>query len=474
MVGLWGLIFFLLRCAQGAEVCYNILGCFTDEAPWGGTAERPLGLLPMSPETINTHFFLFTKENPDNVQVISALDHSSLSTSSFNPNRKTYFIIHGFLRSAEDHWLMDMCKTLLKIEDVNCFCVDWRGGSRTLYTQAANNIRVVGSQLAYFINFLYSQYNYSPSKIHIIGHSLGSHTAGEVGKRVPGIGRLTGLDPAGPLFQNTPPEVRLDPTDADFVDVIHTDASPLIPKLGLGMSQLVGHLDFFPNGGETMPGCERNVINQLLSINQLWEETDEFLACSHLRSYKYYTDSILTPDAFVAFPSETYEAFKKGSGFPCPSTGCPLMGHYADLYGRGTLSGQSLYLNTGDVQPYARWRYMLTVKTIGTLSFMGDIKVALHGLKGNTKGHEIASGLINPGDTYTAFIDVEADVGPLTTLSFTWNKSLINLVPSTLGAGTISVQYGKDGQTYQFCGTDQVMANVLQNLTPCDSQLSAK
>ncbi|OCT71288.1 pancreatic lipase-related protein 2 [Xenopus laevis] len=469
MVERWGLIFFLLRCAQGGNICYDRLGCFTDEAPWGGTAERPLGRLPMSPETINTQFLLFTKENPDNFQVISALDHSSVSTSNFNSSRKTHFIIHGFLSSAEDSWLMDMCKTILKVEDVNCFCVDWKGGSRTLYTQAANNIRVVGAEVAHFIGFLSSNYNYSPSEIHIIGHSLGSHTAGEAGKRVPGLGRITGLDPAGPLFQDTPPEVRLDPTDADFVDVIHTDTSPLIPNVGLGMSQSVGHLDFFPNGGETMPGCERNIANQRLGINELWEGADVLVACNHLRSFKYYTESILTPDAFVAFFSDTYEEFKKGAGFPCPSSGCPLMGHYADMNGQGTLSGQSLYLNTGDVQPYARWRYRVTVKTSGTLNFMGYINVALHGLKGNTKRHEIASGYIKSGETYTAFIDVEADVGPFTTLSFTWNKSLVSLIPFTFSANTISVQYGKDGQTYQFCGTETVKDKVLQNLTPCDS-----
>ena len=32
-----------------------------------------------------------------------------------------------------------------------------------------------------------------------------------------------GLDPAGPFFKTTHTLVRLDPTDAKFVDVIHTD-----------------------------------------------------------------------------------------------------------------------------------------------------------------------------------------------------------------------------------------------------------
>ena len=40
----------------------------------------------------------------------------------------------------------------------------------------------------------------------------------------------------------------LDETDAYFVDVIHTDANPLM-SFGLGLWQKCGHLDFYPNGG---------------------------------------------------------------------------------------------------------------------------------------------------------------------------------------------------------------------------------
>lgn len=43
---------------------------------------------------------------------------------------------------------------LLSVEDVNCICVDWKKGSRCQYTQASNNIRVVGAEIAYFINVL--------------------------------------------------------------------------------------------------------------------------------------------------------------------------------------------------------------------------------------------------------------------------------------------------------------------------------
>lgn len=55
-------------------------------------------------------------------------------------------------------------------------------------------------------------------------------------------GVFLGLDPAGPYFEGTPPEVRLDPTDANFVDVIHSNAAhfPAIGKCSCASKYLQG------------------------------------------------------------------------------------------------------------------------------------------------------------------------------------------------------------------------------------------
>lgn len=61
--------------------------------------------------------------------------------------------------------------------------------------------------------------------VHLIGHSLGAHIAGYAGAELQGqVGRISGLDPAKPDFEYMPSHVRLDPTDAMLVDVIHTDS----------------------------------------------------------------------------------------------------------------------------------------------------------------------------------------------------------------------------------------------------------
>lgn len=47
--------------------------------------------------------------------------------------------------------------------------------------------------------------------------------------------------------------------------------------------------------------------------------------------------------------------FPQGTGFPCSSSGCPLMGHYADSYSGVTSSSQKFYFNTGDqINSFAR------------------------------------------------------------------------------------------------------------------------
>ncbi len=86
--------------------------------------------------------------------------------------------------------------------------------------------------------------------------------------------RISGLDPANQFFENMDPVVRLDKTDAKYVDAIHTSCGSLLTG-SFGIIQPVGyalklffkrnsnsylkclfrHIDFYVNGGSFQPGC---------------------------------------------------------------------------------------------------------------------------------------------------------------------------------------------------------------------------
>lgn len=165
--------------------------------------------------------------------------------------------------------------------------------------QATANTRLVGLEIAYLIKKLQEDHGLRPEDVHLIGHSLGAHTAAYAAERIPGIGRITGLDPAEPYFQGMGSAIRLDPSDATFVDVIHTDGRSffLLEIPGYGMSQSCGHIDFYPNNGKEQPGCtlsqEGGSLIPLTLIKDGIEEASRvLLACNHVRAIKLFIDSI--------------------------------------------------------------------------------------------------------------------------------------------------------------------------------------
>ena len=119
----------------------------------------------------------------------------------------------------------------------------------------------------------------------------------------------TGLDPAGPLFEGYSPKVRLDKTDADYVDVIHSNGDSLIIG-GLGAWEPIGkllhqylllstrlssgHVDFYPNGGKAQRGCQNLLIGGLYDFIYSYSTKNESYRylCNHRRAYKLFTDSI--------------------------------------------------------------------------------------------------------------------------------------------------------------------------------------
>lgn len=319
------------------EVCYGELGCFIDTYPFGGTWQRPIAILPDRPERIATKFTLYNKRVPLG-EVISI--NSTLA--NFNPNAETKFITHGFLHNAIKVWVLGMKDSLLKVGDFNVVTVDWSKGNGFPYTQSTANTQVVGAEIARLIKYICSKKSVKEESFHLIGHSLGAHVSGYAGKKLTRLGRITGLDPAGPYFENTEPIVRLDSGDALFVDNIHTDGTATL-QLGLGLMQPIGHVDFYPNGGRDQPDCPTTsgkILGAIFSLITVDVEAfEDSAACSHSAAIYYFTDSLDNKDCrFSAYKCESQKDFDKGMCLGCGANGCNRMGFYASPnYDQGQL-----------------------------------------------------------------------------------------------------------------------------------------
>lgn len=80
------------------------------------------------------------------------------------------------------------------------------------------------------------------SDLIIVGHSLGAHIGGLAGKKISQfnkIGSIVGLDPAAVLFNVNETDLRLANTDAEYVQIIHTDIDG--GRFALGIDEPFGH-----------------------------------------------------------------------------------------------------------------------------------------------------------------------------------------------------------------------------------------
>ncbi|XP_054710967.1 pancreatic triacylglycerol lipase-like [Uloborus diversus] len=296
--------------------CISDLGCFNTGPPFFDILYRPISPTPTT--EVKTKYLLFTPTNVNEPETLLPTDES-VKSSRFDSSLPTKITIHGFLADYDenDEW-HKIKDALLKNGQYNVILLYWNEINGSPYPQAVANARVVGAQAAKLIKLLTDYRGVTGDTIHIIGHSLGGQMAGWIGETLHksgvSVGRITGLDPAGPYFRGDDPIVHLDPTDADFIDVIHTDAGEYIVGVtaGLGISTPSGHLDFYPNGGSAQPGCSYG--ND--SISAALDLTQQFLVstCHHSRAIELFLESISNQNCrYLAVQCSSYEEFSKGS-----------------------------------------------------------------------------------------------------------------------------------------------------------------
>lgn len=219
---------------------------------------NPLTLLEPTvvlPSDVN--MYLFTRSYPVN-PVVLTLDNAAL----LNNGKPIKIVIHGWQNNGLMNWLNNTRLAYLQKGDFNVVQVDWSAIASKFYSISADGTRGVGFIVA---NVILNS-NVPIQNIHVIGHSLGAQTAGFIGRTLQNltgqkISRISGLDPARPLFEDVPVEVALSKNDALMVDIIHTDAGKL------GIRNPSGTVDFYPNGGSAVqPGCASLDMNDLTNL----------------------------------------------------------------------------------------------------------------------------------------------------------------------------------------------------------------
>lgn len=102
------------------------------------------------------------------------------------------------------------------------------------------------------------------------------------------LNQHTGLDPAAPGFDFNDAAIRLDPSDAMFVDVIHSDVRDSALSKALGLQRPCGHVDFYPNGGKHQPGCDTSDViggnnRKHLVMMRFWEFDLQYISSTEIK-----------------------------------------------------------------------------------------------------------------------------------------------------------------------------------------------
>ncbi|KAL3269417.1 hypothetical protein HHI36_008487 [Cryptolaemus montrouzieri] len=248
----------------------------------------------------------------------------------FNEKTEIKIVIHGYGGLSVDSSTTNVTAAYLQ-KKYNIIIVDWEYLSKVpCYPTAFMNTWHVAQCTSILIVSLISK-GISMKNIHIVGFSLGAHIAGFAGEQLGKTlgmkpSRITGLDPALPLFVNPDPHWKLDSGDADFVDVIHTSAG------SFGKLEPSGHVDFYLNDGMIQPFCKSRPHPPL---------------CSHILAGLYFAESILGDKRFIGTNCNNNSPLYFLSSV-CPFTKKAIMGEFVNKSSRGVF-----YINTAEFPPFA-------------------------------------------------------------------------------------------------------------------------
>ncbi|KAG7481109.1 hypothetical protein MATL_G00063230 [Megalops atlanticus] len=391
----------------------------------------------------------------------------------FNATAKTILVIHGWTMSGMfENWMHQLVSAIQKREtEANVVVVDWLALAHQLYPDAVNNTKLVGLSIATMLDWLQDESQLPLENVHMIGYSLGAHVAGYAGTFVHGtVGRITGLDPAGPMFEGVESDRRLSPDDADFVDVLHTYTREAL-GVSIGIQQPIGDIDIYPNGGDVQPGCG---LGDVLSTAAAGNFVD-VMKCEHERAVHLFVDSLLNKDHLsFAYQCTGPDRFKKGICLSCRKNRCNNMGYNAKKMRKRRNS--KMYLKTRADTPFGGYHYQMKMHVFNKKQADDadpTFTVKLYGAHNDTEdvSVDIPEGVgLNFTNTFLVF--TEENIGDLLKIKLTWEgpvqswSSMWKTLKSSLWSWSspsakkvlevrrIRVKCGETQKKFTFCAED--------------------
>ncbi|XP_076853363.1 hepatic triacylglycerol lipase [Brachyhypopomus gauderio] len=382
--------------------------------------------LPYAPKSV---FRLYTGgDDMEESCVVELFREDTLQTCGFNHSQPLVIIIHGWaMDTILEKWITRLAAALKSTQNgVNVLVTDWIELAHQHYPIAAKNTRIVGEDIAQLLLWLEDSIQVPVGKVHLIGYSLGAHIAGFAGSSLSvsgrALGRITGLDPAGLLFEGLSHTERLSPDDARFVDAIHTFTQQHM-GLSVGIKQPVAHYDFYPNGGAFQPGCQLHVQNLYTNLAEHgFKGFGQTMKCAHERSVHLFIDSLLNRDKQItAYKCRDHAAFDKGACLDCRKNRCNTLGY--DVRKVRTRTSTRLYLKTRSLMPYKMYHIQFRIQLFTQIVRTDpSLSITLTGTLGESETLPISLvEELSGNKTYIFLVTLDTDIGDLMMLRVRWD-----------------------------------------------------